>query len=65
MHEVMQAVEERAAAVAVAQAQAQAGGGHGVGHAAPRPPPHILVGGTALLRPGELCGHLFADICTA
>ncbi|PSC73797.1 sec1 family domain-containing MIP3 [Micractinium conductrix] len=65
VHEVMQAVEERAAAVAVAQAQAQAGGGHGVGHAAPRPPPHILVGGTALLRPGELCGHLFADICTA
>jgi hypothetical protein len=57
---VLQAVDERAAAAQQAQQPgARVGAGPG---AAPRPPPRVLVGATALLQPGELCGHLFGDL---
>lgn len=66
LHEVQQAVDERAAQVTqaaqVAAAAAASGGGGGGG---PRMPPRVLVGGTALLRHGDLCRHLFADLSAA
>ena len=53
LHDIMQAVDERSAQVS--------GGG------APQapPPPRIIVGATSLLRPGDLCGRLFADLQAA
>lgn len=58
LHAIQQAVDERAAAHASGGGGSGGGGGQGGGHA----PPRILVGGTALLNPHDLCCHMFADL---
>ncbi|KAL4439460.1 hypothetical protein ABPG77_008789 [Micractinium sp. CCAP 211/92] len=60
LHEVMQAVDERAAQAASSAASASGGGASGA--APPKPPPRILVGASTLLRPSDLSRHLFGDL---
>ena len=56
----MQAVDERTAQIS------SGGSGAGSSSGAPQPPPpRIIVGATCLLRPGDLCGRLFADLQAA
>ncbi|KAL4855871.1 Sec1 family domain-containing protein MIP3 [Chlorella vulgaris] len=60
LHHITQAVDERAA-----QQSSTAGRGAGPkgGSSAPnKPPPRIIVGATALLQPGDMASHLFADL---
>lgn len=65
LHEVQQAVDERAAQAAQAAQAAAAAAASGGGGGGPRAPPRVLVGGTALLRHADLCRHLFADLSAA
>lgn len=60
LHEVMQAVDERAAQAA--SSAASASGGSASGAAPPKPPPQILVGASTLLRPPAPSRHLFGDL---
>ena len=56
LHDIMQAVDER-----TAQISSGASGAGSSGASQPTPP-RIIVGATCLLRPGDLCSRLFADL---
>ena len=59
LHEIQQAIDERAArASSSGGGSGIAGGPQGSGSA----PPRIIVGGTGLLHPPDLCHQLFAEL---
>ncbi|PRW45607.1 sec1 family domain-containing MIP3 [Chlorella sorokiniana] len=59
LHEIQQAVDERAAR---ASSQIDGGGSSSGPQGASQAPPRIIVGGTALLQPRDLCPQLFAEL---
>jgi hypothetical protein len=63
LHDIMQAVDERTAQIS--SGASGAGSGAGSSGASQPTPPRIIVGATCLLRPGDLCSRLFADLQAA
>ncbi|KAL4437281.1 hypothetical protein ABPG75_004420 [Micractinium tetrahymenae] len=62
LHEIMQAVDERAAQAAGSVGSGASGSSGGASSSQPKPTPRIIVGASALLRPSDLCGQMFGDL---